>query len=207
MSSETATFHKERHVKYWLRCLKTVLPNGYQSADSSRLSLGFFTLAALDLLDVLDTHLTPIERQGYIDSIYHCQLPTGGFRSSPVHDLGDRGCQENACWDPPTIPMTFFALQSLLILGDDLSRVRRSDTLQWLPKLQRPDGGFGELLGPGEHIEGSNDLRFCCCAAGIRHVLRGQYPVQGLPDINTELLASYIASCEVSVLSDLLYAP
>jgi hypothetical protein len=32
--------------------------------------------------------------------------------------------------------------------AQDLSRVKRRECLEWLPKVQRADGSFGELVGP-----------------------------------------------------------
>ncbi|PQE03438.1 hypothetical protein CJF30_00005427 [Rutstroemia sp. NJR-2017a BBW] len=39
-----------KHVKYWHRCLNSLLPTAYTSTDSTRMTLGFFILSALDLL-------------------------------------------------------------------------------------------------------------------------------------------------------------
>src|SRR5436190_11398792 len=173
--AEPSAFRKDRHVKYFLRCLKTLLPHQYTSNDSSRMTLGFFTIAALDLLGILDANITPAERQGYIDWIYHCQVPSGGFRGFTGTDFGAaRRTLDNECWDPANVPATYFALATLLIFGDNLTRVKRRECLLWLPKIQREDGSFGEVLGLQGKIEGGSDLRFCCCAAGIRYILRGK---------------------------------
>ena len=42
-------FDKARHIKYWKRNAD-LLPEPYTSGDAGRLSLGFFIVAALDLL-------------------------------------------------------------------------------------------------------------------------------------------------------------
>ncbi|KAL1965630.1 hypothetical protein VTN77DRAFT_5307 [Rasamsonia byssochlamydoides] len=192
-------FQKERHIKYFLRCLKTVLPHQYTTGDSNRVLLAFFTVAGLDLLGVLQTSTTPEERQGYIDWLYHCQLPSGGFRGFTGTIFGDqKRTRENEAWDPANLPATFLALETLLILGDDLSRVKRQECLQWLPKMQREDGSFGEVLGVNEEIEGGRDLRFCYCAAGIRYLLRGKHDddLADVKDIDVEKLISFIESCQ-----------
>src|SRR5579871_3979238 len=49
---ERPGFDKDRHINYWQRCLKSLLPNDYTSTDSSRVLLGFFILSALDILGV-----------------------------------------------------------------------------------------------------------------------------------------------------------
>jgi geranylgeranyl transferase type-1 subunit beta len=193
-------FNKERHIKYYLRCLKTFLPHQYTSNDSNRMLLAFFTISGLDILGALDSKITAEERKGFIDWLYHCQVPSGGFRGFTGTDFGiDKRTPENEAWDPANVPATFFALVVLLILGDDLSRVKRVECLQWLPKLQREDGSFGEVLGPGGEIKGGRDLRFCCCAAGTRYILQGRSGsgLEGVSDINVDRLVEFIQACQV----------
>ncbi|KAI9923644.1 Geranylgeranyl transferase type-1 subunit beta [Aspergillus wentii] len=197
--ADEAIFHKERHVKYYLRCLKTFLPSLYTSNDSNRMLLAFFTVAGLDLLGVLQEKTSPAERKSYIEWVYHCQVPSGGFRGFTGTDFGsERRTPENESWDPANVPATFFAIVVLILLGDDLSRVKRTECLQWLPKLQRKDGSFGEVLGPGGEIEGGRDLRYCCCAAGTRYMLRGKngQGVEEVKDINVGKLVEFIEACQ-----------
>ncbi|EAW11160.1 protein geranylgeranyltransferase type I subunit CDC43 [Aspergillus clavatus NRRL 1] len=192
-------FNKERHIKYYLRCLKTFLPAAYTSGDSNRMLLAFFTISGLDILGVLESKTTPEDRRGYIDWIYHCQVPSGGFRGFTGTDFGaDKRTPGNEAWDPANVPSTFFALVLLIILGDDLSRVKRKQCLEWLPRLQRGDGSFGEVLGPGGKVEGSRDLRFCCCAAGTRYILRGRKGggLEGVGDIDVDKLVEFIKACQ-----------
>ncbi|KAJ5647593.1 Terpenoid cyclases/protein prenyltransferase alpha-alpha toroid [Penicillium lividum] len=194
-----APFTTERHVKYYLRCLKTFLPSAYTSNDSNRMLLAFFSLSGLDVLGVLQAKTTPEERQSYINWLYHCQVPSGGFRGFPGTDFGEkRRTEENAVWDPANVPATFFGLVNLLILGDDLSRVKRRECLLWLPELQRADGSFGEVLGPDGSIEGDRDLRYCMCAAGIRYMLRGSTSkgVEDIDDIDVPGFISFIQACQ-----------
>lgn len=196
-----AIFNKSRHIKYYLRCLKTFLPDLYTPNDSNRMLLAFFTVAGLDVLDALHTETTPEERKGYIEWIYHCQVPSGGFRGFTGTDFGlERRTSENAIWDPASIPSTFFALVILIILGDDLSRVKRSECLRWLPRLQREDGSFGDISGSNGEIEGGRDLRFCCCAAGTRYILRGirgEGLEEDIQDIDVPGLVAFIEACQV----------
>lgn len=173
MATDVPLFHKQKHVQYWLRCLRTPLPQLYTSNDATRMTFAFFTISALDLLGVLFVKTTPEERAEYADWIYRCQHPEGGFRGFPGTDLGDKRNDQNRVWDPAHLPSTYFALASLCVLGDDLARVNKTACLTWLRKLQRPDGSFGELLGLNDHIEGGMDSRFGYCAMGIRWILRG----------------------------------
>lgn len=135
--------------------------------------LAFLMISALDLLDALTTTCSDDEKRDYVAWIYRCQHPNGGFRMWPGTDFGERATDANAKWDPANVPATYFALAALLVMGDDFRRVRRWQTLQWLRQMQREDGSFGETLVEGR-IEGGRDPRFGYCAAGVRHILRGE---------------------------------
>lgn len=199
LRADTSRLNKARHVKYWLRCLKTYLPAAATPNDSNRIPLAFFIVSALDLLDSLHSNTTAEERAEYINWVYKCQHPHGGFRGFTGTDFGALRSEENAHWDPANLPATYFALATLVVLEDDLSRVKRKECLEWLPGLQRPDGSFGETLGEGATIEGGIDMRFCNCAAGVRRILRGKGAAleQDIKDVNVQGLVQYIRSSEV----------
>ncbi|KAK6436254.1 geranylgeranyl transferase type-1 subunit beta [Oleoguttula sp. CCFEE 5521] len=194
-------FDKPRHIKYWTRCLKTLLPSMYTSNDSNRMYLAYFILSACDILGVLFTLTTAEEREGYLTWIYHCQHPNGGFRMWPGTDFGEHSSVANAKWDPANGPATYFALASLLILRDDLQRVKRHRTLSWIRKLQHADGSFGETIVDGR-IEGGHDPRLAYCATGVRYILRGleadKDAVDGTTgsDINIDALVDSIQRAE-----------
>jgi geranylgeranyl transferase type-1 subunit beta len=210
-SPDHSTFHKDRHIKYWLRCLKTYLPTPYTSQDSNRMTLAFFTLSALDLLGVLHEKTTPSERQEYIDWIYRCQHPSGGFRSFTGTIFNAANSNEgngNGQWDPAHLAGTFFALASLAVLGDGFERVRRVEGLMWLRKLQCGDGSFGELLMEGERIEGGADVRFCYLAAVVRWMLRGVGDDSfamgaGVEDIDVDALVAFVVASQVRKLIEI----
>ncbi|KAI0482694.1 terpenoid cyclases/protein prenyltransferase alpha-alpha toroid [Xylariaceae sp. FL0804] len=136
------------HIRYWQRCLRSVLPHHYTSNDSIRLTLGFFILAALDLLspspsgspssssssaDQSTSDPTPpplipaadVPRlRAWVLSLQH---PHGGFCGSPHHVLPRRLCsrfdsaaEADVARDPANanIAATYFAL---LLLGGVLS--------------------------------------------------------------------------------------
>ncbi|KAF7502447.1 hypothetical protein GJ744_005811 [Endocarpon pusillum] len=160
------------------------------------MTLAFFIVSALDLLDLLSSKIDANERDSWRNWIFSCQLDSGGFRGFTGTKIGhDVRTLQNQHWDPANVPATFFALLTLLILGDDLSRVRRRECLTWLPKVQRQDGSFGEILGENESIEGGSDLRFCCCAAGVRHILRGPQE-KDVQDFDVDRLVTYITACQ-----------
>ena len=171
-ASETCIFNAERHVKYWLRCLKTYLPTGYTSNDSNRMMIACFILSALDLLGALQERTTFTERQDFVNWIYHCQHPDGGFRAFTGTDVGSLRNSKNEHWDPANLAGTYFALAALVVLEDDLERVERKKCLEWLAKLQHKDGSLGEFLGQGGSIEGGRDLRYCLLAAQVRWIIR-----------------------------------
>jgi geranylgeranyl transferase type-1 subunit beta len=196
---QPSQLNKSKHVKYWTRCLKTYLPHMYTGNDSNRMMLGFFIISALDLLGVLETCCTPLEREDYTNWIYRCQLSDGGFRAFPGTDFGELGNAENKVWDPANVPATYFALSMLAVLGDDFSRVKRKECLLWLTKLQRPDGSFGETLGENGRVEGGLDPRFGYTAMGIRWILRGKAKgeVIGVPDVDVDKLVHCVQLSQV----------
>jgi geranylgeranyl transferase type-1 subunit beta len=186
---------KAKHIIYWKRCLKTYLPPHYTTMDANRMMLVYLTFLSLDLLDALDTTLTESERQNCLDWVYLCQHHDGGFRGSPGVNLDGRENLDNAAWDVASIPSTMFALSILAVLKDDFARVRRKETLQWLTRLQRPDGSFGEHLGEGGVVEGGMDTRFGFCAVGIRWMLRGRAmgEVEGVQDVRIDQFINCIS--------------
>jgi geranylgeranyl transferase type-1 subunit beta len=199
LQSSTPELRKDKQITYFLRCLKTYLPWQYTSADSNRLMLAYFVISGLDLLGALETSTTAEERLGYADWVYRCQHPNGGFRGFPGTDFGDLSTPENAVWDPANIPATCFALLILLILRDDMKRVKRIECLQWLKKMQRPDGSFGQTLGLHYSIEGGFDTRFGYVAMLVRWIIRilSVEDMTQLPDVDTKRLVQNISRRQV----------
>ena len=193
MPRPPAKFDKPRHIKYWKRCA-TLLPEQYTTGDGSRLSLGFFIVAALDLLDALDTVITAEERQSWIKWIYSLQVDSGGFRGFPGTNLGDRRSRTNAHWDMANLHQTFLGLVTLVMLGDDLKRVSRTACLQWVRSLAREHGGFGEMVGEGGIVLGKDDLRSVYCAVGIVYVLASEG--EGAQWLDRESIVRHLANCQ-----------
>jgi geranylgeranyl transferase type-1 subunit beta len=187
-----------RHIKYWRRNLKTLLPHFYTSNDSNRMLLALFTVSALDILGDLDAALSAEERRGHIDWVYRCQVPEGGFRPWPGTDFGDARNESNRKWDPAHVPGTFFALLTLVVLGDDLERVKRREALQWLLRTQRSEGSFGETVSEDGFVHGGNDSRFGYMATAIRWILRGdlQGPCEGVPDVDVDGFVTCVREAE-----------
>lgn len=194
-SPDRATFHKQKHIKYWLRCLKTHLPAAYTPNESQRVTLAFFILSALDLLGVLHSQITPAERTEYVGWILRCQHPKGGFRGFTGTMVGE---EHGPCvYDAANLAATYFALAALVVLGEGMGRVKRRECLEWVRGLQRRNGSFGEGLGREGRIEGAEDMRFAQLAAGVRWFLR-RGEMETMQDIHVEGLVGWIEDSVVS---------
>ncbi|KAI0450479.1 terpenoid cyclases/Protein prenyltransferase [Xylaria acuta] len=196
-----------RHIRYWQRCFRSMLPHHYTSNDSIRLTLGFFILSALDLLAPSSPAplITPDDRTRLRAWILRLQHPYGGFCGSPHHVLPrgftsrwDRDTKSFVARDPANanIAATGFALLSLGILADGdgsdaFSRVDRVRTLTWLKRLQREDGSFGEVLADDGRVSGGRDMRYCYIAAIIRLALGGAEGDKSL-DFDVDALVGHI---------------
>jgi len=184
---------KKRHVDYWRRCLTTPLPSDYIPTDLNRMTLGCFSVGAVDLLGELPFRTSPEDRECWVEWIYRCQLPTGGFRGSPATDLGPLRTDSNAAWDPANVGASFFAVATLVNLGDDLGRVKRKELLGLLPGLQRDDGSFCESIVDEQQV-GGRDMRFLYMAVALRWFLRGEgwEGRSDVADVDVERTVAYI---------------
>ena len=64
---------KTKHVKYLTRMLK-VLPECLASMETTRMTLVYFTVSALDVLGELDQVIPEKEKSSMIDWIYRLQV-------------------------------------------------------------------------------------------------------------------------------------
>ena len=153
------------HSKYFARCL-SILPAYISSLDNSRVTIAFYSLAALDVLGSLPLSL-PYSSSELVTWIYRLQLVSDsdacGFRGSPCA-ITSRS-QPNA-YDKIHITMTMASLLSLLLLGDDLKQVERERVASSLTHLQLPSGAFLATT-----LSTENDLRFVYCACVIAFIL------------------------------------
>jgi geranylgeranyl transferase type-1 subunit beta len=214
----------ERHLRYWKRCLRTLLPHQYTSNDSIRMTLGCFIIASIDLLTPPDDPkplLTTTDRRLLREWVLACQHPGGGFAGSPTHALpahAHTGFDFDAGTEEPhlgvaNVAATYFALQLLGLLAEEdtaeaaFDGVDRRGTLEWLRSLQREDGSFGEVVveipdgdeGTRTMIAGGRDMRYSYLAAVIRWVLRGDVQ-RGDPawveDINVHGLVKHMRAAQ-----------
>lgn len=207
MATLDPPFDAARHIRYWQRCFRSVLPHHYTSNDSIRLTLGFFILSAFDLLaPASPTPLVTSEDRDRLRAwVLRLQHPHGGFCGSPHHVLPpaftskfDPVTKTYVARDPSNanIASTGFALLCLGILADGdgtdaFQHVDRVKTLTWLKKLQREDGSFGEVLTDDGRISGGRDMRYCYIAAIIRWALGGAEGDKSL-DFDVDALVGHI---------------
>ncbi|GMM29893.1 protein geranylgeranyltransferase type I subunit [Martiniozyma asiatica (nom. inval.)] len=137
-----------------------ILPTKYQSEESNRLAIIYFSLCALKLLNTLDIVYSQQELDNIKDYIYSLMIKTPdycGFKGSHIF--------QNTEYDL-NLASTCFALQCLLILNDDLKRVDRKGVINFLKDCQI-DGGFRASPNYGE-----SDLRYCMIGMTIRKILK-----------------------------------
>ncbi|KAK9475510.1 terpenoid cyclases/Protein prenyltransferase [Dipodascopsis tothii] len=185
MSEQTLadTLDRSTHIAYYRRHLR-LLPQPYTSTDLSRLTLIFFCVSALDLLQALPVGTDELSQtREWANWIYlHCMLDdSSGFRGSPGTDSH--------------IASTYFAIATLAILRDDFKRVNRGRILGWLKQCQRVSGDFKGSFAPlllSNKPHGELDLRFGYCASALRWMLAGE---GGSDDYDTGACADFIMRC------------
>jgi geranylgeranyl transferase type-1 subunit beta len=214
-------FDAARHVRYFQRCYKSVLPHHYTGNDSNRLSVGYFIVAGLDILSSPSSYSSPpdtksapaslipakdrLQIRGWILSLQH---RSGGFCGSPQHVFpleirtgynAEKRVAVSDDTENANIAATFFALMLLAIVAEESEEgrkniygdVNRIATLKWLKNLQRDDGSFGEMVKADGTIGGGRDMRYAYMASVIRWVLGGNKG-DGSLDFNVDRLVSHI---------------
>lgn len=163
---EPVNFEYERHAAYFRKHLR-MMPAPYASMDTNRLTLLYFCISGLDLLQ----HLDEGEKDSIITFIYSLQSPLadhGGFYGYPRVNFDSE--EQDRCNNQPHIANTYCALVSLIILGDDLKRVNREGIASSLRKWQMADGSFCCVHGMS-NLDSEHDIRFVYCAACICFIL------------------------------------
>eukprot|EP00928_Gymnodinium_smaydae_P069784 TRINITY_DN5349_c0_g4_i1.p1 TRINITY_DN5349_c0_g4~~TRINITY_DN5349_c0_g4_i1.p1 ORF type:complete len:426 (-),score=102.81 TRINITY_DN5349_c0_g4_i1:32-1309(-) len=157
-------FLLQKHGLYFRSNIKE-LPAPYKSMDANRLTLLYFCVSGLDVLGQLENDEKL--KAKIAEQIYDWMSPwpdNGGFYGYPVHDTSDR---VNA---QPHIANTYVALVMLIMVGDDLSHVRRDAIAASLRKWQLPSGSFCCYRGMSP-LDSESDMRFVYCAAAICYML------------------------------------
>jgi geranylgeranyl transferase type-1 subunit beta len=228
-------FERLRHIRYFTTSLQS-LPKQYSSADTNRLTLVHFAVQSLDILGVLPNHdcicgdvneEIYLNKDEIIEWIYQLQtLPVkhkgsgsssssdnesrfvgGGFKGSNY--LGPTNSSSCSLYDHSHLAMTYVALCTLIALGDDLSRVKRTAILDTLKGLQKEDGSFVAVSSNNVNEIYANesdddcDLRFMYTAICIWYILSDDSPNMSADSainkldafIDIEAATNYILSC------------
>ena len=159
------SFDKERHIAFFTAAYTRSWRN--HSADAMKMTVLYFIISALDLLDVLDQ---VVDRPQMVNWIYAQQVESdetrwmhAGFRVGPC--LGFKG-KPDSQYDYATLASTYCALCMLRILGDDLTRVNKPAIARALPYMQQSNGCFVS------HPDGIEcDARFLYCACAISELM------------------------------------
>ena len=164
----TTKFYRS-HVAYALGILSHPLPFSAISADASRVAIVYFALVSLDVCGFSDA-LTVGRRETLVSWLYSCFARGdggGGFCGGPVTS----GTGASRAW---SVPMTYAAIASLIMLGDDCSRIDRTALTSALSSLQQPDGS----IDSSPLARGDGDVRFIYAAAATVTLL--DLPLRGL---------------------------
>ena len=168
-------FSLPNHRSFFNR-LRQKLP---EEVHSSYMTALFFTISGLNLLDDTST----INKPEVIDWIYSqqiCIAPYAGFRPNPSTILPGP-----STWDYASLASTYSALCILKILGDDLSRVCKSQIIESIRGQINEDGSVNS------HPNGvESDMRFVYCACAVCYIL------DDWEGINKDLIERFILDCQ-----------
>ena len=169
---------RAHHIKYFQRCLQC-LPSRYAGYDQQRVNILFFVLSGLESLDAVDK-LDPNIKSQIIDWLYESVMNESKSGFLPSTSL-------NKLMKDSHITMTYCALICLLILDDDLKRLKPHRIIAALGDFQSETGAISATP------EGETDLRFTFCAVAIYYILQGhKFPTEFSPD----KAAEYIYQCQ-----------
>ncbi|XP_020264057.1 geranylgeranyl transferase type-1 subunit beta isoform X2 [Asparagus officinalis] len=160
-------FDKERHV-FFLQVMLDSLPAEYETQEINTLTLAYFAVSALKILDALDL-VDKVQIVNWVLSFQahpkdESELKNGmfygfhGSKSSQYSDADSKVSGHNGSH----LASTYCALGLLKILGYDFSRIDSESILISMRNLQQSDGSFMPT-----HIGAETDLRFVYCAAAI----------------------------------------
>ncbi|CAJ2669428.1 geranylgeranyl transferase type-1 subunit beta-like [Trifolium pratense] len=192
-SSETSmetTIDKDLHVTF-THMMYHLLPNPYESQEINHLTLAYFVISSIDILNSL--HL--VEKEAVVNWVLSFQVRPGttddpnngqfyGFNGSRTSQYPP---DENGVfrYNNSHLASTYCALSILKIVGYDLSSLDSESISTSMKNLQQPDGSFMPILTGGE-----TDLRFVYCAAAICFML------DNWSGMDKEKVKDYILNCQ-----------
>ncbi|KAF5285436.1 hypothetical protein FQA39_LY16690 [Lamprigera yunnana] len=164
---DTPVLNRKLHVSYLLRFLGKI-PSEFISCDTTRVTLAYFAISSLDILNSLDA--VKDKKENIVKWIYSLQVVNdedlvSGFQGSTmINTKQNKNLPFLYKWSH--LAGTYCSLCTLVILGDDLSQVDRNAIIRSLKILQLPNGCF---TGAKEGTE--SDMRFLFMAASICYLL------------------------------------
>ena len=174
-------FQSLLHEKYFQFHLNT-LPYEYRSLDTNRMTVLYFTISGLSLLNKHDIYMN--NKDEILKWIYSQEcINTGGFQGSPCNYIKEGH-----------LAMTYTALCILsmiqyhdVTINDNhlINKIDQLTTLKWIKSLQLSNGSFKASKNSGE-----NDMRFIYCAVAICYYFNKNFNY-----ININLIIKYIKSC------------
>jgi len=168
-----AKLQLELHLNYF-NTLLNGMPHPFKTLQTNRLMVLYFCVNALDVLNGLHK-ISEKRKQEIIDFIYSNQVTkrTKTDDGEVVEYSGFIGggftgpAELETKYHEGHITMTYSALLTLAILGDDFSRVNKGGIIANLGRLQNDDGSF-QAVGFGSET----DARFLFCAVAISFMLQ-----------------------------------
>ncbi|KAI9290883.1 geranylgeranyl transferase type-1 subunit beta-like protein [Neoconidiobolus thromboides FSU 785] len=183
------------HENYFKRCLDC-LPSAYSSTDTNRMTLIYFILSSLDVLNKLENNVDDNRKKQIIDWVYEQQIIEVEGKEDSIKYCGFRGSNYTGIelkekqtklipYNQANLAMTYTALTILIILKDDFARVDKKSIINSLKYLQQEDGSFVPVYGSKE-----SDLRFTYCAFVVSYLLND------FTGFDVELALNYIKNSQ-----------
>ncbi|KAJ3298935.1 Geranylgeranyl transferase type-1 subunit beta [Rhizoclosmatium sp. JEL0117] len=199
-AKEALTLPRMEDIRYFKYGL-SLLPHYLTEYDTSRMAMAFYAISGIDICGAVEKSISEKNRKDWIEWVYAQQVvpswdvnseekPDGaswgafGFRGSPSSGRPFNPNQTTAeFWhhDTSHMAMTYTALLTLVILGDDLSRVNREAIIQALKHCQTESGSFIASVDGAE-----SDMRFLFAACAISYILND------FRGVNTDRAVTYI---------------
>ncbi|XP_021813917.1 geranylgeranyl transferase type-1 subunit beta isoform X2 [Prunus avium] len=164
---DSELFERDRHVTF-LQMMYQLLPSPYQSQEINRLTLAYFVISGLDLLNALDGLVDKDAVATWVLSLQAHPRSTAELNNGQFYGFhGSRAAQfppednDNEALSPSVsnLASTYCALTLLKIVGCNLSSIDSESILTSMRNLQQPDGSFMPI-----HTGAETDLRFIYCA-------------------------------------------
>ncbi|XP_058736631.1 geranylgeranyl transferase type-1 subunit beta-like [Vicia villosa] len=189
-ASSLQTMNKDLHITF-TEMMYNLLPNPYESQEINHLTLAYFVISSLDILNALQN----VEKEAIANWVLSFQVRRGTtFDPNNGQFYGFHGSRssqfppdENGvfCHNNSHLASTYCALSILKIVGYDFSNLDSESISTSMRNLQQPDGSFMPIQSGGE-----TDLRFVYCAAAICFML-GNWN-----GMDKEKVKNYILKCQ-----------